>query len=125
MTEEAVRNYLDTYLQARVGSVSYMNALKQYVEQYRPYMTNREIHGYCLAIWDDIRRERKKLDERSETVQKWSELIKSETRRAVFRDRYLNDMKWEEIELKYHYCTSTVFRIHQLCIRDIAREVKK
>lgn len=125
MSEDEVRNYLDNYLQSRTGSVLYMNALKRYVEQYRPYMTNPQIHGQCLAIWDSIHRERKKLDRLSGTVQKWSELIRSDTRRAIFRDRYLNDMKWEDIEDKYHYCTSTIFAIHQKCIKEITEQIKK
>lgn len=125
MSEDEVRNYLENYLQSRTGSVLYMNALKRYVDKYTPYITNPEIHGHCQAIWDDIRRERKKLDEKSETVQKWSELIRSDTRRAIFRDRYLNDMKWEDIEDKYHYCTSTIFRIHQQCIAEITEKLKK
>lgn len=123
MSGKEVRDYLNNYLDSIHGNICYMNALRRYADRLKPYLHIPELHGSYLAIMDKVREERAALDKRSVTVREWSELISDPTRRQIFIDRYINGIRWEDLQIKYSYCPSSIFRINKLICNEIAKQL--
>ena len=125
MTAKEVQDYLKDYLLNIQGDIFYMNALRRYVTKYEPFMHNTQIHGLCLHYYDQIRSARAQLDKKRVRMMKWAELISDPVHRQIFVDRYINAMQWEDIQIKYSYCPSSIFRIHNKCCAEIAKKLRE
>ena len=123
MTKEEVRDYLNSYRLKRNGHMSYIRALQRYVNDYTQINRSPTAILHCRDIVEMIQKERVEVEKLDEVIKCWAKLIPDQTRRGMFVDRYINEMSWYDIQLKYNYCESQAFRCNLKNIIDIASRI--
>ena len=122
MTKDELQDYLKRLYDDQYARRMIIDSMRAYLHkwsQYGDYPGKKEHDTYVL---NSIDHERTEMEKTAGTVEAWSQYIKNETHRAVFIDRYIYGMKWEDIADKYHYSHSQIFHINKKCCGEIARK---
>ena len=71
-------------------------------------LQNERIEQTQSLIFKELDRTRSVLDKLSKPLYQ-----------AIATDRYINNLKWKDIEKNYHYGSSELFRIHDLILLEV------
>ena len=122
MTKNELQDYLKQLDADQFARRMIIDSLRFYLHKwssYGNYPGKKEHDNYFLAAIDH---EQERIEKDTATLEAWSQFIQNETHRAVFVDRYIHGMKWEDIADKYHYSNSQIFHINKKCCGEIARK---
>ena len=122
MTENELKDVLVSFKEERQASAweidSYMRYRDKLVSYHsdvtKPYIDDVDAH---------IKKVRDRVQHDATLLESWSQLINDETYRAIFIDRYINDLTWQEIEDRHNYSHSQIFNINTKCCKEISRKI--
>lgn len=122
MTKNELQDYLKRLYEDQYARRMTIDSMRAYLHKWSSYGDYPGKKDHDRFFEAAIDHERSKLEKVTANVEAWSQLVKNETHRAVFVDRYINGMKWEDIADKYHYSNSQIFHINKKCCGEIARK---
>lgn len=122
MTKNELQEYLKNHYERQHARQVMITTLTDYLEEWKTRDYFPGLNDHHKFFHEAIDRERATMVKEAATVHAWSDLIKNDTYRAIFCDRYIYGLKWDDIEEKYHYSRSQIYEINRRCCQEIARK---
>ena len=122
MTQDELKKFLDDYCVNRCTREWYIESMQYYIEKWKHLEDFQIVREHHKFLESQIEHERLMIERECSIVKAWSDLITNAAYRQIFVERYINGLKWEEIEDKTNYSKSRIFSINR---RNLAEIVQK
>ncbi|MBR2545375.1 MAG: hypothetical protein IKE93_04350 [Erysipelotrichaceae bacterium] len=119
MTTKELKKYLEDFRDERQSVKHWIESLQYHYDHIKPYKDCYAVRKEMSIIQARIKMEAEQMEKKSAVILSWSELISNETYRSIFLDRYMNNITWEALEYKYHYCKSQIYNISRSVCSEI------
>lgn len=123
MTAQELKKHIKQIQHEIDGLNLVIEADQRYIDRLQSDLFKIDVRPYVRQVQNFIEKNRQEIARHLATIEAWAQLITKESDRQIFVDHYLNGLSWGEIEKKYHYSHSTIFRSKETCFEQIAQNL--
>ena len=123
MTTQELQEHLNKLLYDIEGLRLVIEADQRYIDHLTSYAYSVDVRPFVRHVQNYMEKDRRTIARHLATIEAWSQLITKETDRQLFIDHYMNGLTWLELEEKYHYARSSIFRANKKCCEQIAQNL--
>lgn len=125
MTTQELQEHLNKLVYDIEGTRLVIEADQRFIKHLTTYAYCVDVQPFVQRVRSYMEKEHRTIARHVATIEAWSQLITKDTDRQLFIDHYINGLTWLELEDKYHYASSSIFRVNKKCCEQIAHRLSK